>query len=237
MSILGLSIGIALLIILNSLSMAYRQAAHVPLKEIGADITVQRSGDVPNELTGSVFPCSAVTIHKEEVEKIGKLPGVRGMGTAVLLWVFDPNRAWIVLGIEKENFIGPLGFFVIKNPADYTYGIVFSLKDASNKIDKNELEKNNNVVFLDNYVVLTTKTDMIEDLKEIGKGNEKSLVLNPVYASAKSILPKQGKLFILPLTKNGNGFLYQLLDKKVTDQMFSIINSFLDSKLDYAVVI
>ena len=107
MSILGLSIGIALLIILNSLSSAYRQAAHVPLKEIGADITVQRSGDVPKELAGSVFPCSAVTIRKDEVEKIQKLPGVRGIGTGLLLWVFDPNRAWIVLGIEKENSIGP----------------------------------------------------------------------------------------------------------------------------------
>jgi len=106
-SILGLSIGIALLIILNALSLAYRQAAHVPLKEIGADITVQRSGDVPKELTGPVFPCSAVTIRKEEVEKIQKLPGVKGIGTGLLLWVFDPNRAWIVLGIEKENSIGP----------------------------------------------------------------------------------------------------------------------------------
>jgi ABC-type antimicrobial peptide transport system permease subunit len=107
MSILGLSIGIALLVILNSLSSAYRQAAHVPLKEIGADITVQRSGDVPKDLAGAVFPCSAVTIRKEEVEKIQKLPGVRGIGTGLLLWVFDPNRAWIVLGIEKENSIGP----------------------------------------------------------------------------------------------------------------------------------
>ncbi|HEX9910894.1 MAG TPA: FtsX-like permease family protein [Desulfatiglandales bacterium] len=107
MSILGLSIGIALLIILNSLSSAYRQAAHVPLQEIGADITVQRSGDVPKDLVGAVFPCSAVTIRKEEVEKIQKLPGVRGIGTGLLLWVFDPNRAWIVLGIEKENSIGP----------------------------------------------------------------------------------------------------------------------------------
>jgi putative ABC transport system permease protein len=106
-SILGLSIGIALLIILNALSLAYRQAAHVPLKEIGADITVQRSGDVPKDLAGAVFPCSAVTIRKEEVEKIQQLPGVKGTGTAVLLWVFDPNRAWIVLGIEKENSIGP----------------------------------------------------------------------------------------------------------------------------------
>jgi putative ABC transport system permease protein len=107
MSILGLSIGIALLIVLNSLSLAYRQAAHVPLKEIGADITVQRSGNVPKELVGAVFPCSAVTIHKEEVEKIQKLSGIRGIGTGLLLWVFDPNRAWIVLGIEKENSIGP----------------------------------------------------------------------------------------------------------------------------------
>ena len=107
MSILGLSIGIALLIILNALSLAYRQAAHVPLQEIGADITVQRSGDVPKDLAGAVFPCSAVTIRKEEVEKIQKLPGVRGIGTGLLLWVFDPNRAWIVLGIEKDNSIGP----------------------------------------------------------------------------------------------------------------------------------
>jgi putative ABC transport system permease protein len=107
MSILGLSIGIALLIILNALSSAYRQAAHVPLQEIGADITVQRSGDVPKDLAGAVFPCSAVTIRKEEVEKIQKLPGVRGTGKGLLLWVFDPNRAWIVLGIEKENSIGP----------------------------------------------------------------------------------------------------------------------------------
>jgi ABC-type antimicrobial peptide transport system permease subunit len=106
-SIFGLSIGIALLIVLNSLSLAYRQASRVPLKEIGADITVQRSGDVPKELAGAVFPCSAVTIRKEEVEKIQKLPGVRGIGTALLLWVFDPNRAWIVLGIEKENSVGP----------------------------------------------------------------------------------------------------------------------------------
>jgi ABC-type antimicrobial peptide transport system permease subunit len=107
MSILGLSIGIALLIIINSLSLAYRQAARVPLQEIGADITVQRSGDVPKEMAGAVFPCSAVTIHKEEVDKIQRLPGIRGIGTGLLLWVFDPDRAWIVLGIEKKNSIGP----------------------------------------------------------------------------------------------------------------------------------
>jgi ABC-type antimicrobial peptide transport system permease subunit len=103
----GLSIGIALLIILNALSIAYRQAAQIPLKEIGADITVQRAGDVPQELSGAVFPCSAVTLKNDELEKIGSLPGIKGMGKALLLWVFDPDRAWIVLGIEHENSIGP----------------------------------------------------------------------------------------------------------------------------------
>ena len=106
-AIIGLSIGIALLIVLNSLSAAYRQAAHAPLKEIGADITVQRPGNVPEKLEGSVFPCSAVTIRDDQVKKIQGLPGVRGIGRAVLLWVFDPQRAWIVLGIEQNNTVGP----------------------------------------------------------------------------------------------------------------------------------
>jgi ABC-type antimicrobial peptide transport system permease subunit len=103
----GLSIGIALLIILNALSLAYHQAAQIPLKEIGADITVQRAGDVPQELSGAVFPCSAVTLKKDELDKIRNLPGIKGMGQALLLWVFDPDRAWIVLGIERETSIGP----------------------------------------------------------------------------------------------------------------------------------
>jgi putative ABC transport system permease protein len=106
-AILGLSIGIALLIILNALSMAYRQAAHAPLQAIGADISVQRSGNVPKDLAGAVFPCSAVTLRKSEVEKIQGLPGIRGLGTGVLLWIFDPDRAWIVLGIEQNNSVGP----------------------------------------------------------------------------------------------------------------------------------
>ena len=106
-AVMGLSIGIAILIILNALSMAYRRAARVPLQEIGADVTVQRSGNVPKDLTGAVFPCSAVTIRDEEVKKIKALSGVRGVGKAVLLWVFDPDRAWIVLGIEQQNSVGP----------------------------------------------------------------------------------------------------------------------------------
>ncbi len=44
-AILGLSIGIALLVIINALAAAYKEAARRPLQEIGADITVQRAGN------------------------------------------------------------------------------------------------------------------------------------------------------------------------------------------------
>jgi len=106
-TVIGLSIGVALLVIVNALSAAYREAARAPLREIGADITVQRSGNVPKTLTGAMFPCSTVTIRKEELARIAELPGVVGIGRAVLLWVFDPRQAWIVLGVEEKNSVGP----------------------------------------------------------------------------------------------------------------------------------
>jgi putative ABC transport system permease protein len=106
-AILGLSIGIALLIIINAASTAYREAARMPLKEIGADITVQRNGDVPEELKGPVFACSAVTIRKGEVDKILNLKGIQKFGKALLIWVFDPDRFSILLGIDPENPTGP----------------------------------------------------------------------------------------------------------------------------------
>jgi lipoprotein-releasing system permease protein len=58
-------------------------------------------------MAGPVFPCSAVTIRDDEVKRIGTLPGVRGVGKAVLMWVFDPDKAWIVLGVERQNSVGP----------------------------------------------------------------------------------------------------------------------------------
>ena len=106
-SVFGLAIGIVIFLILNALSQAYTEAARAPLKEIGADITVQRPGNVPEKLADAVFPCSSVTIKHDEIEKIEKIPGVTGVGKAVLLWVFDPGRMMVVLGIERQNPVGP----------------------------------------------------------------------------------------------------------------------------------
>ena len=104
---IGLAVGMAILITMNALSSAYTEAARMPLKEIGADITVQRAGDVPEDLTGPVFACSAVTIQNKEVDQIRTLPGIQGFAQALLLWVFDPDRFTIVLGLDPSNPDGP----------------------------------------------------------------------------------------------------------------------------------
>lgn len=106
-AILGLAVGMAVLITLNALSSAYTRAARMPLQEIGADITVQRAGDVPEDLIGPVFACSAVTLKKDEIDRIKTLPGVQQLAQGLLIWVFDTDRFSIVLGLDPENPVGP----------------------------------------------------------------------------------------------------------------------------------
>jgi ABC-type antimicrobial peptide transport system permease subunit len=106
-AVFSLAVGLAILITINALSLAYNEAARIPLKEIGADITVQRAGNVPENLTGPVFACSAVTIKNDEIKQIKQLPGIEGFAQGLLLWVFDADRFTIMLGIEGENPVGP----------------------------------------------------------------------------------------------------------------------------------
>ena len=115
-AILGISIGICLLLVLHALSGAYKEATKMPLKDIGADISIQRNGDVPENLDGVVFSCSAVTIRHDEVEAVRSMKGVRSVAQAVLLWIFQEDKFTMALGIEPDNPLGPgrLKNFVVK---------------------------------------------------------------------------------------------------------------------------
>ena len=106
-AIFGLAVGVSLLIVLHALSGAYKEATRVPLQEIGADISIQRSGDVPEELQGVTFPCSAVTITHLEVETIRQMPGIRSVAQSLLMWVFEGDQFTMVMGIDPESVLGP----------------------------------------------------------------------------------------------------------------------------------
>lgn len=106
-AVIGLALGICLLLVIQAMSAGYGEAARIPMRDIGADISIQRNGDVPENLDGVVFPCSAVTLRQEEMEAVGGMDGVRALARAVLLWVFQDGKFAMVLGIEPESPHGP----------------------------------------------------------------------------------------------------------------------------------
>lgn len=139
---------------------------------------------------------------------------------------------------NKDNFTGASGLFIVKKADGYVYGFVTKLKTTGAAAGSTTgAEKDSNVLSINGFTVVTTDSTILSEVEDAGAGISKNLGQNPVYASAKSVLPKEGKLAIISVTKNGNGFLYQLLDKKLTEEFLTIVNSFLDSKLDYAVVL
>lgn len=109
--IAGLTLGVTFLLCVNALAGAYEQAAAVPLQQLGADLTVQKSnGPIPEKFEGAVLPCANNIIS--EADKVRTIPGVEQVTSALLLWVFDSgqNNASdfkMVLGIEPDSDIGP----------------------------------------------------------------------------------------------------------------------------------
>ena len=107
-SVLGIAIAVALLITLSALSTAYREAARIPLEEVGADIIAQKYGSVPKAVSGPILSCAVGPITQNEIERIRQIDGVQEISPALLIWVFDRDYFKIVAGIEKETTLGKL---------------------------------------------------------------------------------------------------------------------------------
>ena len=105
--VLSIAIGVTLFITLQAFSQAYRQAARAPLTEVGADLTAQRQGDVPESFEGIVFPHSVAPIHSEETAAIRSIPGIEDIVGAVFFWSFEPDGFIAGLGFDPQSQFGP----------------------------------------------------------------------------------------------------------------------------------
>ncbi len=98
-AVLSISIGIAMFVSLQAYADGFQSAARAPLTEVGADITAQRQGDVPEEFEGIVFPHSVAPIHPDEIQAITAIDGVEEVAESLFFWSF-----------EEEGFVAGLGF-------------------------------------------------------------------------------------------------------------------------------
>jgi len=135
--IITFSIGIILLILINSLADGFKKLAEVPMKKIGCNITVQRSGNVPEKMDGATFPCSAITLKKVEINKLMANIHIKKMSMGVLIWLFDNDNFYSLLGIEPDKAIGPglLKFCL-------TDGRFLNSENAEILVEKTYAEKN-----------------------------------------------------------------------------------------------
>jgi len=106
-SILTIGIGIALFVSLQAYAGGYRAAARAPLSEVGADITAQRQGDVPEGFEGIVYPHSVAPLHRDEIEAIAAIPGVEAVAESLFFWSFEEDSFVAGLGFDPTVDFGP----------------------------------------------------------------------------------------------------------------------------------
>jgi putative ABC transport system permease protein len=97
----------SVLLCITLLAGALEHAFQAPLNDIGANITVQKSGDVPEQMAGPVLPCSVAPISNQQRIEIAKLPGIQSISQAVLFWDFSDEIFQIVVGLNADDKAGP----------------------------------------------------------------------------------------------------------------------------------
>jgi ABC-type antimicrobial peptide transport system permease subunit len=108
LNIIVIALVVVLLITLNSLGIAFKEAAKLPIENIHSNIIVQRSGNVPENTSGAVTPCSLAPIRGELIPRISKLDGVKGVSYGLFLWVFDKDSFKRVLGVNWNDSQGKI---------------------------------------------------------------------------------------------------------------------------------
>ena len=102
-----MTIGLVTLMVitLNSLATAYREAARLPFEDIQGNIIIQRNGNVPETISGVLLSCSLAPVPQDLISQISKIDGVKDISAALSLWVFDPDNFKRVSGVDfNDNF-------------------------------------------------------------------------------------------------------------------------------------
>ena len=73
-TLVSIALVVFMAVTLTAISRASTDALRLPLENVGADIVVQLSGDIPQKLEGLVFSHPTAQLPAEIVEEIKKLP-------------------------------------------------------------------------------------------------------------------------------------------------------------------
>ena len=95
--ILSISLYFALSVSLLTLNNSLPEVASLPFKKIGVQTIVQRSGLIPEHMSGAIFPHSNGPLYLDEVVKLDKLAFVESADSGLYFWYF---------GVVYKNVFG-----------------------------------------------------------------------------------------------------------------------------------
>jgi putative ABC transport system permease protein len=115
-NILGIAVGIALFVSINTIANAYQEAVSLPFRSIGADLVVQKAekrevnaAQVPTLMQGIRLPFSNQLLAPEETLKLRSLEGVADTASSLLLWEFAQGGFRTIMGVDlAQPSLGPV---------------------------------------------------------------------------------------------------------------------------------
>jgi ABC-type lipoprotein release transport system permease subunit len=108
---LSLAVYFALLTITLTIHRSIPEIARLPLQNIGVQTIVQKTGEIPGQMVGAIFPHSNAPITNEQFEQMKGLPFVEEADMGLYFWYFDDLFFKAVLGLDPQKGIlaGVLG--------------------------------------------------------------------------------------------------------------------------------
>lgn len=102
---LSLAVYFALLTIAITLHQSIPEIARLPLQNIGVQTIVQKTGEIPSQMVGAIFPHSNAPISLEQFEQLKNLPFVEAADMGLYFWYFDNLFFKAALGFDPEKGI------------------------------------------------------------------------------------------------------------------------------------
>ncbi len=119
--VLSLSLYFGFLAISVTLTKSIPEIAAIPLRSIGVQTIVQKTGKIPDRMTGIIYPHSNAPITGEEMKKITSLDFVEGYDRGLYMWVFGKSSFKAVFGINPVS--GIVSDILKKNIKQGSFGI------------------------------------------------------------------------------------------------------------------
>ena len=106
LNVITIGLVTALIITLNSMGAAYKDASQLPFQAVQGTIVIQKNGNVPEDVSGVLLSCSLASINLGVVNEISQFEGVRNTSSVLSLWVFDADHFKQVLGVNWDESFG-----------------------------------------------------------------------------------------------------------------------------------